>query len=117
MPLVDAVLNDAADGAVATITHAQIHTADPEPASGVGTEATSARLPITWDAATGTIASADATLSFTGGAASGPATHIGLWSALAGGTFLGSHPLTGDQTFNAAGEYDVTNLSVDLNNA
>lgn len=114
MPLADSVLDDAADGAVATLAFAQIHTADPEP-SGAN-ESTATRQAITWNAATGTIASANATLAFTGGASSGPATYMGFWTLASGGTFLGSRAMTGDQTFNAAGEYNITSLDVDADN-
>jgi hypothetical protein len=51
-------------------------------------------------------------LAFTGGAASGAATHAGFWSASSAGTFYGWYALTGDQTFNAAGEYTVTGISI-----
>jgi hypothetical protein len=51
-------------------------------------------------------------LNFTGGAASGAATHLGFWSAATTGTFYGWQALTGDQTFNAAGEYTVTGITI-----
>ena len=50
--------------------------------------------------------------NFTGGAASGAATHIGFWSQSTAGTFYGWLPLTGDQTFNAAGEYTLTAITI-----
>jgi hypothetical protein len=46
--------------------------------------------------------------NFTGGAGGGPAIRVGYWSAATGGTYYGGFLLTGDQTFNAAGEYTVT---------
>ena len=45
--------------------------------------------------------------NFTGGASGGPAIRVGYWSASTGGTYYGGFLLTGDQTFNAAGEYTV----------
>lgn len=95
----------------AVTTHAQLHTAEPN-AAGTTNVATSARQPITWvTAANGDmIVTADA--SFTGGAASGPCTHVSLWSASTSGTHRGYFALTGDQTFNAAGEYTVTGITV-----
>lgn len=111
MGLTDAALNGAAEGVTGLITHASIHTAEPDGAGSA--ESTAARQPITFTGAVATVDSADATLAFTGGAASGPATHIGFWTALSGGTFRGWAVLTGDQTFNAAGEYNVTSLDFD----
>jgi hypothetical protein len=51
-------------------------------------------------------------IDFEGGAASGAATHLGFWSAPTGGVFYGFVPLTGDQSFNAAGEYTVNSISL-----
>jgi hypothetical protein len=110
MPLNDALLNIGAAAMQAAATHLQIHTAEPN-ASG-SNEATSAREPITWVTAANGDMVATVDLPFTGGASGGPATHVGFWSALTTGTFYGWLPLTGDQTFNAAGEYTVTDIDV-----
>lgn len=110
MALNDTILNIGATAMQAAMTHAQIHTAQPN-ASG-SNEATSARQPITWVTAANGDMVATVDLNFTGGAASGPATHLGFWSALTTGTFYGWVPLTGDQTFNAAGEYTLTGISI-----
>lgn len=110
MALNDTILNIGAAAMQAAMTHAQIHTAQPN-ASG-SNEATSARQPITWVTAANGDMVATVDLNFTGGAASGPATHLGFWSALTTGTFYGWVPLTGDQTFNAAGEYTLTGISI-----
>jgi hypothetical protein len=60
--------------------------------------------------ASGGVVSLSGTVSFTGGAASGPVTYVSLW---AGATYRGSQPIeTGDLTFNAAGAYDLTALSI-----
>ena len=37
---------------------------------------------------------------------------VGFWSASTAGTFYGYYALTGDQTFNAAGEYTISSLSI-----
>ncbi len=50
--------------------------------------------------------------TFVGGAANGPVTHLGFWSALTGGLFYGSGALAGDQVFNANGAYNLDALSV-----
>lgn len=110
MPLNDTILNVGNASAQASMTHAQIHTAQPSVAGS--NEAASARLPITWVTAANGDLIVTADLLFTGGAASGPATHIGFWSALTAGTFYGWLPLTGDQAFNAAGEYTCTGITI-----
>lgn len=107
----DTILNigNAAQQAVAT--HAGLFTAEPN-AAGTTNVASSARQAITWVTAANGDMVFTVDLAFTGGAASGPCTHVGLWSASTSGTFYGYFALTGDQTFNAAGEYTVTGLTV-----
>lgn len=116
MPLNDACL-DIGGGAMRTaITHLSLHTAQPD-ATG-SNAALSARQAAGWAAvATGGDFSTT-NKAFTGGAANGPCTHVGFWSAVGsgspptGGTFYGYQALTGDQTFNSAGEYTITSLTV-----
>lgn len=110
MALLDATLNIGATAMQDSITHVSIHTALP---NGSGSnESTAARQPITWaTAANGDMVMTGGPIDFTGGAASGPATHVGYWSAVTVGTFRGFQPLTGDQTFNAAGEYSINALT------
>lgn len=110
MALNDTILNIGAAAMQSAMTHAQIHTA--QPSAGGSNEATSARQAITWVTAANGDMVATVDLSFTGGASNGAATHIGFWSASSGGTFYGWQLLTGDQTFNAAGEYTVTGISI-----
>lgn len=111
MALTDATLNSMGDHLASLCTHASLHTADPG-TTGANASA-AARQPIVWDAATsGGDISITGTETFTGGAASGACTHVGLWSALTGGTFRGGFALTGDQTFNAAGEYTLTDVTI-----
>lgn len=106
MALEQAVLNAAADGATALLAWAAIHDG-----AGSGDEVSAARQQISWDPATGAVATAGTPLEFAG-TPGGPASHLGVWSAQTGGTFLGAVALTGDQTFNAAGEYTVTALTL-----
>lgn len=92
-------------------TYASLHTSAPNTSgsnevSGSGY----ARQPVTWGSVSGGSASMSGTLDFDG-PASGTVTHLGLWDAPSGGTFLDSEPLTGDQSFNAAGEYQVNAMS------
>lgn len=108
MALTTAVLNAGADGAAAVLAWAAIHS-DATDASQTSDQ----RIQITWDPATGAVAAAGNTpLAFTG-TASGPATHVGIWDQdQPGGTMVASGALTGDQTFNAAGQYNVTAATV-----
>lgn len=109
MPLNDPLLNIGANAMAAAATYLSLATSNPEPA---GTnQATSARVAAAWPGA----ATGDLTITnkaFTGGAANGPVTHVCFWSAITGGTFYGSVALTGDTTFNSAGEYTITSLTV-----
>jgi hypothetical protein len=50
-------------------------------------------------------------MSFTGAAAAG-ATNVLFFSAASAGTFYGFQALTGDAAFNAAGQYDITALTI-----
>lgn len=113
MALNDTLLNLGATAMKNAITHVSLSTANPEPSGG--SQATSARLPVTW----GTVATGDfslsGTLAFTGGTANGPVTHACFWNAITSGTYYGSQALTGDTTFNSAGEYTITALTVNGN--
>lgn len=107
MALQTAVLDVAVNAATAIMGFAAIHSDGTS-----GTQTSSQRIAVGWDPSSGAIAaSGGVPLAFTGtpGAA---ATHLGLWSAASGGTFRGSRVLVGDQTFNAAGEYNVTALTL-----
>jgi hypothetical protein len=110
MALNDTILNIGNAAMQTAMTHMAIHTAQPN-ASG-SNESAAARQAITWVTAANGDLVATVDLAFTGGAASGAATHVGFWSASSAGTFYGWLPLTGDQTFNAAGEYTVTGVTI-----
>ena len=110
MALNDTILNVGNAAAQSAMTHLQIHTAQPN-ASG-SNEATSARQSITWETAANGDMVATVDIPFTGGASGGPATHVGFWSAATAGTFYGWLALSGDTTFNAAGEYTVTGITI-----
>lgn len=108
MPYFDFGLDLMANAAKAAITHTMLHTALPDSTGSNPT--TAARKPIT----TGTVTAGDfsgVNVNFTGGAANGPVTHVTFWDALTGGNCIGYGVLTGDQTFNAAGEYTLTTAS------
>lgn len=110
MALNDTILNTGAAAMQTQAAYASLHTAQPNTSGS--NETSAARKAIVWD----TAALGDMVLTtdytFTGGAASGACTHVGFWTASSGGTFLGWLPLTGDQTFNAAGEYILTGVTI-----
>jgi hypothetical protein len=110
MALNDTILNIGAAAMQAAMTHMAIHTAQPDAAGS--NQSSAGRQAITWVTAANGDMVATVDLAFTGGASSGPATHAGFWSASTSGTFYGWYALTGDQTFNAAGEYTVTGISI-----
>lgn len=110
MPLNDAILTIGAQAMSDAINFVQIHTAQPD---GTGSNESSAtRLAANWDTAANGDMLLTTDAAFTGGAASGAATHVGFWSAVSAGTFYGYLPLTGDQTFNAAGEYTLDAITI-----
>ena len=104
MPLNTAAVQIGSAAIAAAITHVAIHTAQPD-ASG-SNQSAAARVAAAATSTAGVISVG--AKAFTGGAANGPATHVGYWTALTAGTFLGWRALTGDQTFNAAGQYNLT---------
>jgi hypothetical protein len=108
----DTLLNIGNAAMQTAATHAGLFTAEPN-STGTTNVAASARQAITWVTAANGDLVITADMAFTGGAASGACTHVGLWSQLAtGGTFYGYFALTGDTTFNAAGEYTVTGVTI-----
>jgi hypothetical protein len=105
MPLNTDGITDATGALAAEITQMSLHSADP---GATGTNETSAaRQAVTLtDNGSGVLSVSN--VAFTGGAANGPVSHCGFW---AGATFKGSLALSGDATFNAAGEYTVTSAT------
>lgn len=110
MPINDTLLNIGNAAMQTAAAYAAIHTAQPDAAGS--NQSTAGRQAITWVTAANGDMVATVDLSFTGGASGGPATHVGFWSASTGGTFYGWLPLTGDQVFNAAGEYTLTGVTI-----
>jgi hypothetical protein len=105
MALNDTILNIGNAAMQSAMTHASIH-------SAADTESTAARQAITWDTAANGDMVITTALNFTGGASGGAATRVGFYSAVSAGTYYGEQALTGDQTFNAAGEYTVTGVTI-----
>jgi hypothetical protein len=68
------------------------------------------RVLITWGAPAGqSIEASNVPLQFTG-TPDGAATHLLLFSAGSGGTFLGATEMSGDQVFNSAGEFEIPEI-------
>lgn len=103
----DATLQVAGAAIAARITHVSLHT------TGTVTQSTNesaaARKPVSWTNTNGDLSAGP--INFTGGAASGPVVRVGYWTASTAGTYCGGVMLTGDSTFNAAGEYTVTSIT------
>jgi len=104
----DTALNTGAAAMTAAYPYLSLHTTGAVTSST--DESTAARVAATWsDPTTGGDVSCVAT--FTGGAASGPVVRVGYWSLATGGTYGGGCLLTGDQAFNATGQYAVTSIT------
>lgn len=114
MGLTQNELNARADALAAKYPFLALHTADPG-TTGIN-ESLAARVAAGWPpAVNGAISVSNK--AFSGGAASGPCLFVALWTAGTGGTFGGSYALTGDQSFNAAGQYTLTSLTITDANA
>lgn len=92
------------------IDHMTLHSAAPD---GTGSNLTSASVAAVTPTSSGGVVSVGST-SFTGGAAAGACTYVGFWHGVpgSGGTFRGAYALTGDQVFNAAGQYTVDSVTL-----
>jgi hypothetical protein len=106
---IDTALNVGANAIAAAYPYLSLHTAGA--VSSSASESTAARVAAGWPAAaTGDLAIVVGK-AFTGGAASGPCIRVGYWSLATNGVYGGGALLTGDQQFNAAGEYTVTGVT------
>lgn len=108
----NAAMCDAAAAIIAKYKYGQLHTAAAG-GTGVSNVATSARVLLDWGSPTSNgDFDIDTPAAFTGGAASGPVYSVTLWDQLAaGGTFGGEFVCTGDDSFNAAGEFNVNSIA------
>lgn len=111
MALTNAALNAMANHLGTLVTHVSLHSANP--GTGGANETTAARQAVSWTTAANGDISITVAENFTGGASNGACTYVGLQGASSGGTFYGSFPLSGDQTFNSAGEYTLDSLTID----
>lgn len=107
MALATAAIQTGAAAIASAINKVRLHTGDPTASSGTANLTTAPDKTVVATASNGVITIPST--NFTGGAASGPATYVSYW---AGTTYYGCEPLTGDQTFNAAGEYTVDSVTI-----
>lgn len=106
MPLNTSELQIAAAAMAADINSMSLHSGNPG-ANGTANETTAARQTIACTATGGNLTVPQA--AFTGVAANGPVTYLGLWN---GTNFRGAFALTGDQSANAAGQYTVDSWQI-----
>lgn len=74
-------------------------------------QSSAARVQLASTVAAGVITATGVPYNFTGTPLDG-ATHALFFSASTAGTFYGFDALSGDQAFNAAGEYSLTSLTI-----
>ena len=96
------------------VTHASLHTADPgDTGSNEVVGGTYARKSITFSAAdAGSLDSSNAPVIDVPGGTT--ITHVGFWSAVTAGVYLGSADIT-DEVFGSDGTYTITDADLDLN--
>src|SRR3954471_22605388 len=111
MPLTDTTLNLMGTYLTSIATHLTLHNGDPG-TTGTNLVTTAARIAASWSVDADGDLTLSSTAAFTGAAANAPVSYVGLWSGLTGGTFRGGYALTGDSTCNAAGEYSVTQITI-----
>lgn len=107
----DTLLNIGVTAMQTAAAYLSLHSATP---NGSGSnETTATRVAASWGTATNGDFATLTNKAWTGGAAGGPVAAVGFWSAPTGGTFYGYQPIgSGDVTFNQAGEFSVTSLSI-----
>lgn len=112
MPLdATTALKNMADYLVANAVKLRLHSADPGATANANANTTTAADQTVLLVNDGSGNLSVSNVAFTGGAASGACTYCSLWNT---GTTVryGRFVLSGDQTFNAAGAYTVTSLTV-----
>lgn len=108
----DAALTAMAAALASAATYAQLHSGDPGAAGTSNVASGTSRQQIAWDADSDGDLSLQGTETFTGGTPGANATWVSFWSASTGGTWYGNRQTTGDTTFNASGEYELTEVTV-----
>lgn len=110
MALNGTALNALANHLASLVGRLTVHSGDPG-AAGTANTTTAGHQTPTWATASSGRLNLATSVAFTGGAPSGPCTHVGLWSA-DGTVFYGPYALTGDQTFDASGGYTLNSISL-----
>lgn len=95
------------------VTHVALHTSSAEGDEISGGSPAYERQSITWNTATAGNLDSSNTPVFDVPADT-TITHIGLWSALTGGTFYGTTALAASETFGSQGQYELQDLDVNL---
>lgn len=108
MAYTPAAMNAATNAITAAYPFIGLHSADPGTTGA--NETTATRKSAGWPAASAGRSTVTA-LAFTGGTGNGACTYVGFWSAATGGTFGGGFALSGNQTFDASGNYTVDSLT------
>lgn len=110
MPLSPAAMIVGANAIRGAISKMKTHTADPG-TGGTANLTLAGVQTFAWGSAT---ADGDfdisAAVNFTGGAATGACTWVSVWDTTLA-IWYGNFIMTGDQTFNSAGQYTVTSLA------
>lgn len=94
-----------------------LHTGDPSTTGAneaTGGTPSYSRQAIDWDAADAGEMDLDGTPTFD--VPAGTYSHFGLWSAVSGGTFYGGGALSSSEVFADQGQYQFTEVTLDLNN-
>lgn len=107
------VANGWLDGSFGTV-FAALHTADPGTAGTTGAAAGDAtRKSVTMAAASGGSKASSASAGpWTNGGTSETITHISLWTASSGGSFLGSAALSSSQAWVSSNTFTLTSLTI-----
>lgn len=107
------VANGWLDGSFGTV-YAALHTADPGSAGTTSPSVADAnRKAVTMAAASGGAkASTGSTGPWTNSGTSETITHISLWTAATGGSFLGSAPLSASQAWVAGNTFTLTSVNI-----
>lgn len=110
------MLNAGLDGMTALTTEVSLHSTDPG-TSGAGeiTGGSYERQSVSWNAATGATASADSILTFDVPGGGTDVVWVGLWGA--GDIFLGGIELNVAEVFEGDGQFAVTSLTINADNA
>lgn len=111
MPLTDGTLNLMGTYLTTIATHLTLHSADPG-VTGTNMVTTTSRIAASWTVDSDGDLTLSGASNFTGAPASTTVTWVGLWSASTGGTFRGGFQLTGDTTTNSAGEFTISNITI-----